>query len=396
MLHTVYRNPKLLLIVAVALSSVCIYAVIAVFHSLLPFQYIIYLTDAHHFLVDPRIAGYPFDFLRALGQFDAQWYLRIAATGYPYHPIVTDMDDRTVMDGLTYAFFPLYPIIIAVLNTVIGKPELSAFIVSNVLIIVDALSLYHLVNGIYNTPIAVRTVLLLFAFPFSIFFRSYFAEGLQLFFIIWFCYFLLRNKYLFAASALALLNVTKGTSMLLNVLFIVYLGMHYAKHKITIRQIAMSLFIVAIPLSTWIIYNGIQTGNPLYFYAIQQSWDATPFYIHPVHNIETMLNLFRLPFNGFHYSFIHTLVAIYVFIFLMMSIKSLPPLIWWIGFLIWLTPFLSIDFTSFSRYQSVSFPLFIFLAQLFSSNKVFIPVLVISFALLILVSLYFVNWYWIG
>jgi hypothetical protein len=396
MAKVVQRRPLLFLLVAVVLSSSVIYATVLVFHSAFPFHRINYLLNSHHFLPDPRVNDGPFVFLRALGQYDAQWYLKIGATGYPAHPTVTTLDDKSIMDGLTYAFFPLYPLLIATATVVIGNVELAAFVVSNLLMVLDALSLYFVIGRLYNPAVAVKTTLLLFLFPFSIFFRSYFAEGLQLFLLIWFAYSLMQKKFLPGSICLGLLNIAKGSGMLLNVLFVFLLAQYVFSHKLTLTRGLLCLVLLATPLSLWVIYNYLQTGNPLYFYAIQKSWDSTPVYLHLVENLWSIIHLFELSPHSFHSSFINASLAIYVFLLLILSRKHLPPILWWISFLLWFTPFISIDLMSFSRYQSVSFPLFLFASLLTRNNKIYTLVAIIFFGLLLITSLYFVNWYWVG
>jgi hypothetical protein len=366
------------------------------FHSVFPFDKVNYTQSSHHFLADARINDGPFVFLRALGQYDAQWYLRIATNGYPAHPTNINMQDKTAMDGLTYAFFPLYPLLIATVNVLLGNVELSAFLLSNLLIILNTISLFLLIQKLYNPSIAVKTVLLLFLFPFSIFFRSYFAEGLQLFLLVWFAFFLTHKRFVPSAICLGLLNVAKGSSMLLAVLYFVLLVREVYIRQLSVSKAILCLIFIIAPLSLWVAYNYVQTGNPLYFYAIQKAWDSTPAYLHLLQNLWTILNIYRLPLHSFHASFINTALAVYIFLLLIVSRKHLQPLLWWISFLIWLTPFVSIDLMSFSRYQSISFPLYLFIVLLAKDNRIYGAIATVLFSLLLLTSLLFVNWYWIG
>jgi hypothetical protein len=390
------RHPLLYLLIAVVLSSVVVYAIMLQFHAVLPFQRANYLISSHHFLPDPRIDGGPFLFLRALGQYDAQWYLRIAAQGYPAHPTITTLNNKSVMDGLSYAFFPLYPLLVGFANIIFGNLELCAFLIANLLIVLNVCSLYFVIQKLYNPSLAVKTTLLLFLFPFSIFYRSYFAEGLQLLLLIWFAYFLMQKKMVSAAISLGLLNVAKGNAMLINVLYVVYLAQYVYAHRREWPRALLSLCIITVPLLGWILFNYVQTGDPLYFRTVFGQWDQTPFYLQALNNLNVMLHIFRLPFHGFHYSFVDTSVTIFTLLMIVLSWKRLPPVLWWISFLLWLTPFISHDLMSFTRYESVSFPLFLFAALLLKNNKLYIPVATICFISLAALSLFFVNWYWIG
>jgi hypothetical protein len=75
--------------------------------------------------------------------------------------------------------------------------------------------------------------------------------------------------------------------------------------------------------------------------------------------------------------------------------KLLPVKLWWIAFLLWLFPLLTTTPMSFMRYQTVSFPLFLMLANMLK-GKVYLMILGLWIIGLLLVGLYFINWYWVG
>src|SRR4030067_1918284 len=126
------RFKKALLIFTIL--NLSLYFYIWKFNSFVPFNEFLYKYSSHHYFQDDRISGGRFNFLRAQGVWDSQWYLKIADRGYPFHPANASLDYKTVMEGLTYAFSPLYPFVLAALNLVIGYPELTAFILSLLLL----------------------------------------------------------------------------------------------------------------------------------------------------------------------------------------------------------------------------------------------------------------------
>src|SRR5438105_3381549 len=101
-------NDKILrkLVFLLFCSNMLLYGWMAMFHSLIPFDKFDYQINAHHYVTDNRINGGTFSLVRAIGQYDAQWYLKIANSGYPTHPRNMDVNDKATMDGLSYAFFP--------------------------------------------------------------------------------------------------------------------------------------------------------------------------------------------------------------------------------------------------------------------------------------------------
>ncbi len=363
-------------------------------YALMPFNGINYLYSAHHFLPDPRITHGSFNFLRALGQYDAQWYLKIAAEAYPYHPTVTSMANKTVMDGLTYAFFPLYPSIVAATNIFFHNIETSAFIVANILMLVNFFSLYIVLTKTFPRQIVLKASLLLFAVPFSLFFRSYYTEGIYLFFLIWLSYSMMHNKLGTAALLLGLLNITKANGWLLNIYFFYILGKKVYKKEMSLKKAFLFLIFLALPFIVWMIYTYSQTGNPLYFFSVRTAWSNYGFGALQ-HNISMLLLFPNLPIHAFHLSQIDDLSIIITGVLLFFAKKLLPSTLWWISFCLWLSPLLVTDTMSFSRYQAVSFPLFVYVAAVAKPWQYYL-LFITSLFFLFMVSIAFVNWNWLG
>lgn len=378
-----------------AVLNILLYLFIYLFHDVVPFSEYNYVYNAHHFLKDPRIDGGRFDFLRALGQYDAQWYLRIAGEGYPKHPTNVNMEDKSVMDGLTYAFFPFYPIVLGILGRLVGSTEAAGFVLANLFLVLNFLSLYYLIKCLSSEKVAIKTIFLLMFFPLSIYFRSYFTEGLYLFLLIWFGYFLIQKRLFVAGVCLGLLTVTRGSGWLIYLLYVlVVVGLVKRKRTsfgVGIAGVAISL----VPLALWFAYNFIQTGNALYFFAVRTAWtgDLSPF-INLAQSYFKVVAFVTLPFHGFYYSKIDSLVILWGLILLLKSQSLIHRYLWITALFLWITPLAVNGTISFSRMQSVSFPLFFYLAL---SLKGFWYWLLLGFFVVSLygASLFFVNWWWI-
>lgn len=371
------------------------------FHSKVDFNNINYEINAHHYFQDPRINGGLFNLFRALGQFDAQWYLKIAKEGYPFNPKTASMGDATnlLMDGFTYAFFPLYPTIVGSLNILLGNVELSAFIISNTFLVLSFISLIYVVTKHFNKKVALKASFLLFFFPFSIFYRSYFAEGAFLFLLIWFTYFLLEKKYLKSSVFLSLASITKGTAFLLIPLFFYLVYSEFRRGKLLLKKFVLIIFLLLTPMIIWTIYNYIHTGNPFYFLFTRpfggvNALTSIPF-LSIFHNILTILIFPILPLHLFHLSKIDVIMILAVMYFLIKSYKVLPKAYWMVALCVWLSPLLVKDMMCYSRFQSVNFPIFIYLAHVLNGRRYLIVFTIFFFSLLV-ISLYFVNWWWIG
>jgi Gpi18-like mannosyltransferase len=387
-----YTNITKLFLLVIVLNTF-LYYFVSHFYYLVPINQENYFRNAHHYIPENRVTGKVFNLTNGLAIFDAQWYLKIADSGYPAHPQIVTLDNKS-MDGLTYAFFPLYPLLIKCIAVLTNRVEPSAFILSNVLLVINFFSLYFVLGKLTNQPTRVRTILLLFFFPFSIFFRSYFSENLFLTELIWLSYFLCQKRYYSASMIIGLASITRGAGLFLVPIIPILLYCEHNLFRKPCRTLAYLSFMATPPL-LWSLYCLNQTGNLLFFYTIRQSWNGLFFPLTPLYNLSLLAGYFGLPLHSFHFSRIDSLSVLLVLILLIKSKKLLSPELWLISFFLWLGPLLTTDTMSFTRYQIVSFPLFLYLAHRFGKYQFMITFLM-SYLSLLIVSLYFVNWYWLG
>ncbi|MCL4440714.1 MAG: glycosyltransferase family 39 protein [Firmicutes bacterium] len=377
--------------------NLLLYLFIWRFNSLVPFNYPGYVNDTHHFLSDPKAQNHKFNLISGLAQYDAQWYLKIAADGYTFSP--TDKQslvDKSKMQNLTFAFFPLYPWLIKTWLLWVKDVQWSAFITSQVLLVANFVSLYYVVTKFFSAQVALKTSWLVFLFPFSIFFRSYYAENLLLLLLIWFSYLMMQKKWLVSGILLSVINITKGTVVLLNVVYFVYLLREIRYQKINIRSLIIYLGVPMILPLGWVIFNYLSTGNPLFFYTVQTAWyHPEPFWYHVIFNLFLVVNFWRLPLHTIHFSQIDVITTVLTSYVLIVSRKQLPRILWWVSFSIFLTPLLVRDLAAFGRFQSISFPLFAYLASK-TKGGAYAALVLIFGAGLLTAAVFFVNWYWIG
>lgn len=376
--------------------NIFLYLFIFFFHGSIKFNAYNYIYSSHHFIDDNRLGGGNFTLVNGLGVWDAQWYIRIAEAGYPPLVLFDQYDDPHYMGGLSYAFFPLFPILVNLFYRLTGDIEIAGFIFANFFLLVNFFSLYYVTAKLYSEKIAAGTVLLLFFFPFSIFYRSYFSEDIFLFLIIWFTYFLIQKKWFLATLAVGLLSITRPNGIvLLALLFFNFLSV-VVKKEIGIPKALVYLALSIVPFFAWLWFCYMQTGNSLYWYEVQAVWFKSSTIYYPlIHNFAMFLTFWHLPFHTYHASKVDMFFLVVNSILLVLSRKFLKPQLWWFSLTIVLVPLFIKDTMSFSRYQIVSFPLFIYLAaQLDTIN--YRLLLGVFTVLLFLVSLYFVNWYWIG
>ena len=195
-----------------------------------------YFLGFHHFQAEPRLMDKPVDFFSLWINGDAEWYLSIAAKGYPnqeamaadrsatspFHFWPWDSTARIFKyteweSDRKYAFFPLFPLLIALFHLFLPL-NLAAFVVTNLVSGLAFFLLHELVllhTGERRT--ALVAVLLLMCYPFSVFHQAYFAEGLFLLLAVAAFYFLKQGRWPLAAVSGALLCLAKAPGFLIAV-----------------------------------------------------------------------------------------------------------------------------------------------------------------------------------
>ncbi len=373
-----------LVLVYFVLIQVFVYSFIYFLNGEIPFQIAWYKLETYHYVEDPRTWGGEFDFFGSLGQWDGQWYLKIAESGYG------DLSSRD--DLLEYAFFPTYPLLIAAFNILTLDIERSAFLLGFLLQPLTYFSVYYVVGKVYSKKVALRAVLLTFLYPFSIVFRGYYSDVLYLLLLIWFVYFLSTKKFLRSALFLAFLNVTRGVGWPLNVLFLFFSLQALRQSKLTLKNLFLNLIAIITPMFAWLSLNYENTGYPFYFLNIRSEWwSGFPFSL-----FFNLSKFVEFPVAAFHLIYSSQVNVITFILFLLVLVKSsqkMKPEFWWTSLVILLFPFLVNAMNS--RFQVVNFPIFVYLANTLNDWQ-YLFVVLLFWVILLFTSLYFVNWHWVG
>lgn len=395
-----YKNLFFKYLVILIIINAGLFLFINKFNNVVPLNRIYYYA-AVHFYKDPRINGNKFNFLKSTTVYDSQWYLEIARSGYPRLNINLKSLDLHKNDPHKYAFFPFYPLLLTLLNTPVNNLELTAFCFSFFLIIINYYFLYYFVSLIDSKMIAIKTSLLLFLFPLSIFYRFIFTEGLFLLLLLLFTIFLFKKKYYLSAFFLGLSLITRANSLPLIILL--FFELYQTNKNLSIgKNLSKYLkltFIIFLPLSVWSVINFYQTGNFFTFLKVRDISGGINLFLSILAPL--LGNLYRIlefPFLSLHAFADSKIEVIFIFLIFYLLIKSKKYLdyrLWWIAFSFWIFPLIATPLISYSRYQIVSFPLFYFLARKLK-NWQFKGVSLIFIVGLLALSLYFVNWYWLG
>ena len=136
-------------------------------------------------------------------RFDGLWFLRIATDGY------VDGDGSA-------AFFPLYPLLIRFLSPLLGgHPLAAAYLVSHLAAFGSMALLYFLTASEWGDRVARRTVLYLAVFPTSFFLLAPYSESLYLLLVLACLWGARRNRWAVAGLAGAAAAATRNVGVLL-------------------------------------------------------------------------------------------------------------------------------------------------------------------------------------
>lgn len=196
-------------------------------------------------------------------QWDARWYVRVARSGYHWHDL---------QHWSSVAFFPLYPLMILALVTVLPvSTKLVAMIISNALFFVALYVLHRLVHREFSARLARRVTIYISLFPTAFFFFAGYSESAFLLFSVLSIAAMRQRHWVQAGVWGCLAAVTRSQGLALMVPFAVECWQAYGKEW---RQWARALWIGVIPLG-WLAlgaYMQVRFGNALLFLQIQRAW----------------------------------------------------------------------------------------------------------------------------
>jgi len=189
-------------------------------------------------------------------RFDSVWYLAIAHSGYA--------------SAQTTAFFPLYPLLVRGLSVLVGSALAAGVAISFVSMLVAGYLLYRLVALELDVRRARITLLLLAAFPTSLFFSAVYSESLFLALSVGAVYAARRGRWPVAGLLGALATLTRPTGLLLLVALALLLILGPRRLQRASRPLARrvrpaaALWLGLVPagLALYLVYLRL-TGHPL-------------------------------------------------------------------------------------------------------------------------------------
>ncbi|MGI8707935.1 MAG: mannosyltransferase family protein [Actinomycetota bacterium] len=324
-------------------------------------------------------------------RWDALWFLRIASSGY----------DAT--DG-SAAFFPLYPMIVRGVSFGLGgHPLAAALIVSNVAYLGAMVTVYRLTEYEFDTERARNTILFMSIFPTALFFFAPYSESLFLLLAAGSIYAARRDRWITAGLLGALAALTRSVGLVLIVVLAAEALRRWMKRegREPVRLIAMLACAAAVAVGTlsYLVFWNAFDGNWLAPIGEQGNWQRT-FAVIPYTLWAGTREAWRYvgQFPGGYHTIDWLVVVPVLLLATWVAFRTpLPYAVYTVASL--LLPlsliFESRPLMSVPRFAVVLFPIYWAMdhfAKRWRSRSTFVGV---SAAGLGILTVLFVNWYWI-
>lgn len=316
------------------------------------------------------------DFFKSLANWDGGHFLGIAQNGYK--------------QDFQYAFFPLYPLLIRLMNQVTQNYLLAAILINLVCSFFAMHILYRLILEDFKKEIAEKVVFFLLFFPTSFYFLAAYSEGLFFFLTVLSFYLLKRKKLFLATVAVFLVSATRLVGLAVVVGYLIEIGLSKGFNR---KNWYVLFAPVGFILYCWFLYT--KTGDFFYFLVSETHWQREITI--PVFGFwDTLTTLVKPGFISGHFnSFLDLLFAIFGLGLVIRTFRFLSP-----GYSLYsifsiALPLFTPSLSSIPRFVLVIFPIFILIA--FTKNKyIVLAYQVISLMLLSVFAVLFINGYWVS
>lgn len=212
----------------------------------------------------------------ALGAWDGQWYLQIAAHGY-------DGVSRSLVDGYGHrdadtplAFFPGYPLLIHLATVVPGLGTLgAAIVVSLAMGVLAAYGLVRIARRVDQTSrLGLLLVVLFAAEPMAVVLSMAYTEAMFCALAVWALVGVLERKWLSAGACCALAGLVRLTSAALVAVVVAAAIVAIFRHRDSWRP-WLAVVLAPAGLLIYLGWVGIRTGRPNGYFVVQQrGWSS--------------------------------------------------------------------------------------------------------------------------
>ena len=325
------------------------------------------------------------DFANIWNVWDGRLYVDIAQNGYSAKPFSTG--------GMAnYAFFPLYPILIKIVEFIVHNYAISGLIISNIALLVSCYYIYKYVSLDFDTDKATarRTVKYFILFPTAFLFSAVLTESLFVALSIACLYYARKGNWPVAGALGFFVAITR----LPGVAIIVPLGYEYFRQHVFWsggvpdfrRLLNPSILMLLLPplgLGLWAAYNYHLTGDMLGFIHVQAAWGGGHL-VFPLIELAASLHQYSA------YVITGAVFTLAALLIMILFYKKVDFGAWIFGILLICIPLCSKGSKySMLRYLVVVFPLCIIMAKVTKNKRIDI---LLSMTLIILQIIFMALW----
>jgi hypothetical protein len=209
----------------------------------------------------------PRNVLDALVNQNGKWHKKIVTEGYSFKPT----------ERSSIAYFPLYPIIVAIFISVTGfEPDIGLLIISNICLAATfvLMSVYLSQKGEYvNGGLTSFTLLAMSLMPATLFLRLAYSESLFMLLSL-FALFAMERRWPFLATAIIIgfATATRPVGIALLAPFVLQLWRQSPTRAVFLFRSVVFLPVACSGIGAFILYQAIWLGEPLAFVMAQENW----------------------------------------------------------------------------------------------------------------------------
>ncbi len=320
-----------------------------------------------------------FDYWSSWAQWDGGHYLAIAEHGY-----------KSAED---FAFFPIYPYLISLLEKLLGNYLLAGLLISNVLFFIFIFIFYSIVAKYYSDAIAKSATVSLLFFPTAFFATAFYSESLFMLLSVATFYYLWGKRYLLASIAVNLASITRTFGILLGISMIYS---YMANNNFSLKRVDKKLIAVLSGFFTFALYLLLlkfHQGDPLRFMNVQSLWQRS--FTDPISTVASyIVSIIRLE-NRPIIDYLDLGLTLFFTLVLITGRRKIPSSLWIFSFLVILLPAATGTLTSMPRYMLSALGAFIIIGDFLERNPNYkMGYWAISLLLQIFLAVRFINGYW--
>jgi mannosyltransferase PIG-V len=349
---------------------------------------------------DPSVAtpaggpwrGFPTNlWLDGWARWDAGWYEHIAIHGY--------VDEAVGTAGQrNLAFYPAYPLAMRLVGLIGLEPLAAGILISNLSLLAALVLIHRMARGRFGAEVALRCVLLLSVFPFSLYFSAVYSEGLFLFLAVAALFLGERGQWAAASLCALVCSATRLPGLALApALLLLYLErIRFDLRKVRPNILWLGLSVLGPVL--FYAYLNVHFGDPwLAFKATRvRGWWHQGFSLKPVERaIRDLGSVERLRTGQVAVVYELNLLAAALSLGSLIPVFRRQPLAWGVFSLLIVGAGI-LQPGGWGRYVLPAFPVFLAWALALENRLAFTAAMVISSLLLAFLTILYTHWYWVA